>query len=443
MAERTVSTPTELLDALEDGPADIRVIATLKGMPSIRLPPGTNLAGGTLIFSAKGVVLSSDNRLEDVRIDCPAHEVAIGNTTSVADLGTLALIHVRTHGQVLLVAEHSVRRGSVLVDGLEVAEADLRGREQRPHGYGVDVLQGALTIWNRHDDPDVVLRVDARGVSAGSTASPIRGSGVFVGGRCDDTGRPMGGTVVVAVLETGAVVTNGQISPGTPDLISGGVFVQAGAIVDAVANLGPTTTLGANDMALDNWGEVKRWTSTAPVTTRGPSGIGFVNFGDLDELNLRAPVETFGVGARGFNLYDGSLRTATFDSIVTHGDGAVGIQLAQPLPALTVRHDVTTAGGAGLSLVRGEQVHLQAVALSVKEGAHVEQLTVGGNIRTSGDRVVTLELLGIVDRLEVGGGVIAEGQASDAAVVTDVTAAALAGVDLQAANGREIVQVHP
>ena len=442
MTERAVSTPAELLGALDDGPAVIRVTGILKGMPSIRLPPGTSLAGGTLMFGAKGVVLSTDNRLEDVEIDCPPHEVAISNTTSVDDLGTLALINVHTRGQVLLIADRSVRRGSVLVDGLEVAEADLRGREQRPHGYGVDVMQGALTIWNRHDDPAVVLRVDARGVSAGSTASPIRGSGVFVGGRCDDTGRPIGGTVVLPVLETATVVTDGQIPPGTPDLISGGVFVQAGAIVDAVANLGPTTTLGANDMALDNWGDVKRWTCTAPVTTRGPSGIGFVNFGDLDQLHLDAPVETFGVGARGFNLYDGSLRTATFDSIVTHGDGAVGIQLAKPLPELTIRHDVTTAGGAGLSLVRGEQVHLQAVALSVKAGGHVDQLTIGGNIRTSGDKVVTLELLGTVDRLEIGGRVIAEGHDSDAAHVTGDTAAALAGVDLQAANGQTLVSIN-
>jgi hypothetical protein len=102
--------------------------------------------------------------------------------------------------------------------------------------------------------------------------------------------------------------------------------------------------LGANDMALDNCGRVKRWTCTAPVTTRGPGGIGVVNFGHLDEPDIRAPIETLGVGARGFNLYDGTLQKANFDSITTHGDGAVGIQIAKPLPTLVVRHDVTTAG---------------------------------------------------------------------------------------------------
>jgi hypothetical protein len=28
----------------------------------------------------------------------------------------------------------------------------MRGRELRPHGFGVDVLQGAFTLWNRQDD---------------------------------------------------------------------------------------------------------------------------------------------------------------------------------------------------------------------------------------------------------------------------------------------------
>jgi hypothetical protein len=440
LTESTVSTPAELLGALEARRRDIRVVGVLQGMPSITLPPGTRLAGGRLIFGARGVVLSADNRLEDVEIDCPPHEVAVGNSTD-DDLGILTMNHVRTKGQILIVVDGSVRRGAVVIDGLEVTEADLRGRELRPHGYGVDVLQGALTVWNRHHDPDVVIEVEVRGVSAGSAESPIRGSGIFVGGRCDETGRPTGGTVVAAVLETATVVIDGGIPTGTPDLISGGVFVQAGADVESVVNNGPTTTLGANDMALDNWGRVKRWAANAPVTTKGPSGIGFVNFGDLDELDIQSPIETFGVGARGFNLYDGTLRKAAFDSIATHGDGAVGIQVAKPLPDLTVRHDVTTAGGKGTSLVRGEQVQLQAVAVSVKAGGHLGVLKIGADIRTTGDKVVSLEVLGTVDHLDIGGRVLAEGEASDAAHTTQNAAPLLDGVEMAAPRGRTLVRV--
>jgi hypothetical protein len=436
----TVSTPEELLAALDRGSRDIQIVGVLEGMPSLRLPAGFSLSGGRLVFGARGLILSGDNKLWDIEIDCPAHEIAIGNATTVDDLGILSLRHVRTRGQVFLTATDSVRRGTVAIEDLHVTEADLRGRERRPHGYGVDVLQGAITIWNLQEDTDSVLKVEAWGLSAGSADTPIRGSGVFVGGRCDDSGHSNGGTVAVSLLETGTVVIDGGIPFGTPDLISGGVFVQAGANVDSVANRGPTTTLGSNDMALDNWGRVTRWTTMAPVVTRGSSGIGFVNFGDLDQLDVKASIETYGLGARGFNLYDGTLARASFESIATHGDGAVGIQVAKPLPELTVRTNVTTGGGVGTSLVRGHQIELPAIALSIKEGGHIDRLRVTGDIRTTGDSVVSLELLGTVDRLEVGGRVIAEGQGSDGAHVAPNVAAQMEQIGVFASGGRAVVE---
>lgn len=130
------------------------------------------------------------------------------------------------------------------------------------------------------------------------------------------------------LLETGGVYSEGGIKPGTPDLISGGVFVLHGATVDLVQNDGPVSTFGANDMALDNWGTVDRWIAAEKVTTFGPSGIGFVNFGVTREIKLAAPIETFGQGARGFNVYAGTIEKAEFDRIVTHGDGSVSIQIS-------------------------------------------------------------------------------------------------------------------
>jgi hypothetical protein len=50
-----------------------------------------------------------------------------------------------------------------------------------------------------------------------------------------------------------------QIAPGTPDVITGGVFVVYGAVVDLVRNRGPVVTYGVNDMVLDNWGVVDHW----------------------------------------------------------------------------------------------------------------------------------------------------------------------------------------
>ena len=232
--------------------------------------------------------------LDDVTIVCPEHERAVLNDTSVPDWGTLTLRDVRTEGQVLLCAQDASSAGRVLVDGLHVAAADLRGRELRPHGFGVDVLQGAFTLWNRQAGGE--LTAELIRISAGSEDRPVRGSGVFVGGQGDWQGKPQGGQVRVSRLTTGEIHADGGITPRTPDLISGGVFVVYSGVVDEVENLGSVTTYGPNDMVLDNWGTVGSWTAKAPIKSYGPSGIGFVQFAELGTLHIAAPIETFGVG---------------------------------------------------------------------------------------------------------------------------------------------------
>ena len=259
----------------------------------------------------------------------------------------------------------------MLVDGLHVDRADVRGRVERPRGFGVEALQGAFTLWNCQPDSAVSLTAELLDIAVGSAETPVRGSGVFVGGHGNWDGIADGGTIKVSLLRTGEIHTNGGIPAGTPDLISGGVFVISGAVVQEVDNAGPVTTNGQNDMVLDNWGEVVRWNTTAPVTSKGPSRIGFVNFGAIDRLDVQAPIQTYGIGARGFNLYDGSLRHASFATIATHGDGSVGVQVSKPLPILEISGDLSTDGGEGQSLVKGVQMSLKAIALSVKPGAEV------------------------------------------------------------------------
>jgi hypothetical protein len=433
-----VTSSAELLDALATAD-DIEVDGSLTGMPMITLRPGVTLRGGTLRFGAKGVRLTSDNLLQDVTVLVPDWEVAIGNDTAIGDVGRLTLRNVRTRGQVLLLADGAVRRGHVDVDGLAVAAADLRGRTERPHGFGVDAMQGAFTLWNRQSDPAVRITASLKGISAGSAETPVLGSGVFVAGHGDQDGRADGGAIDADVLRTGPIVTDGGITPGTPDLISGGVFVVSGARVATVFNDGPVTTTGPNDMVLDNWGQVGAWTARAPVTSRGPSGIGFVNFGTLGRLDVQAPVTTYGAGARGFNVYDGRLDSARFRSITTHADGAAGIQVSKDLPDLDITGSVTTHGGPGTSLVRGVQVQLSAIAVSVQPTGRIGRLAVGGSLATHGDDVATLDVEGALDFLQVRQGITAAGVGSDAVRLTG-EARGIDEVPVTAAHGQRIVR---
>jgi hypothetical protein len=82
-------------------------------------------------------------------------------------------------------------------------------------------------------------------------------------------------------------------------------------------------------------------------------------------------------GGRGIIL---GLDTALEGVEVTHADGAVGIQVARPMPKLMVRRDVRTECGSGISLVRGEQAELEAIALSVKAGGSFGDASVGGRL---------------------------------------------------------------
>lgn len=429
-----VTTAAELADAISTGAAEIVVEGTITGSPSITLPEGTTLRGGTLMFLAKGVRLTRDNTLRDITISTTPYEVAVYNDTSVSDAGTLAFENVTTVGQVFVVAEGETMRVRVETRGLHVTDADVRGRVEQPHGYGVDVLQGGLTLWNRQQGSSSSFTATLRDVSIGTDETPVRGSGLFVAGYGDRDGNLAGGGFTADLIQTGTVVTDGGIAPGTPDKISGGVFVVSGATVDKVENAGSVTTHGQNDMVLDNWGYVKEWVATAEVTSTGPSGIGFVNFGDIDKLDVQAPILTTGGGARGFNLYDGSLKEASFHSIKTTGDGSVGIQVSKPLGSLTVHHDVETTGGEGSSLVKGVQMTLKAVAFSVKAGGTIESVTIGGSLRTRGDDVVTFEIDegGAIEVLTLGGAVEAHGAKSRATAIHG-RAPALDGVAV--ANG--------
>lgn len=349
-----VATTEELVAASKDRSVmHILVSGSLTDVPSFRLSPGQSLQGAddhaslAIAVGSDGLELSSDNQVGRVHLNASPEKRAIFNDTSVATLGRITLKNMTTSGRVQILVRDQVRGGHIDVNGLDIVAADARGETERPVGYGVRVLQGAFTLWNLQKDESVTVTADVAGLSVGRPGAPVRGSGIFVSGAGD-----RGGRLLVKRLETDAVYSDGGIAPGTPDQITGGVFTVHGAHADLVRNRGPVVTYGVNDMVLDNWGVVDRWIAEEKITSHGPSGIGFVNFGIVRELRVNAPIETFGQGARGFNVYTGTVDLAEFDRVITHGDGAVGIQISQPIGRLVVRRGIETFGGTGSSLGR-------------------------------------------------------------------------------------------
>lgn len=406
-----VTTVPELLAAAANARVGhIQVAAPLDGVPTLRLSPGQTLSGSSpqsaIRFAAgqDGLQLTADNQVADLSLVTDPDKRALFNDTSAAHLGRLVLRDLSVTGVVRLLARDQVRGGHVEAHGIDIVAADARGYEERPKGYGVEVIPGAFTLWNQQSDAGVTITADLTGLSAGRAGAPVRGSGIFVSGAGD-----VGGRLVARRLETGAVYSDGGIAKGTPDRITGGVFTVYGAFVDSVRNTGPVTTYGPNDMVLDNWGTVDRWVAEDKITSHGPSGIGFVNFGTVNVLQVNAPIETFGQGARGFNVYTGTVQLAEFDRVVTHADGAVGVQISQPVGRIVVRRGIETYGGTGDSLVKGVVVTLSAIALSVKPGGSAREVEIAGGLVTHGQGVNALEMQGSIETLRIGGGMAAGG----------------------------------
>jgi hypothetical protein len=408
---RQVSTVCELQAAVTNAKVrQIVVSAPIVEVPTLRLSHGRTLTGtdaqSALRFApgSDGLELSVDNRVEGLQLIADSDKRAVFNDTAVEHLGRLTLRDLKVEGVVQLLARDRVRSGHVEAHNIDILAADARGYQERPKGYGVEVIPGAFTLWNQHGERAVTITADLTGLMAGRAGAPVRGSGIFVSG-----GGDVGGRLIVHRLETGPVYSDGGIAQGTPDRITGGVFVVSGAFVERVHNHGLVTTYGPNDMVLDNWGTVDHWIADEKVTSYGPSGIGFVNFGTVELLQAKAPIETFGQGARGFNVYTGTVKSAEFERVVTHADGAVGIQISQPVGQITVRRGIETYGGTGDSLVKGVVVTLSAIALSIKPGGSARKVVIAGGLVTHGEGVNPLELHGAIDSLQITEGFAAVG----------------------------------
>lgn len=438
-----VASLNELMSALSgEGPRTIELTASVACPYSITLPPGVSLVGNgkdrsVLIFAhGDGIGLTADNRVSDLTVLATPAARAIYAQAGTADMGTLTLGNVAVTGQVSIITRTGTDALNLEVDGLHIAACDARHYSEQPQKYGVNVYQGALTVYNFNSDADSRITASLRDISAGAPNAPVLGSGVFVSGFGDE-----GGQVELDTLTTGAVYSTGMLPAGTATMITGGIFVVYGVHAKHVEHLGETVTYGVNDMVLDAWGTVDTWIARAPVTSYGPSAIGFVNFGTVGEFVAEAEVVTHGLGARGFNQYDGTVRSIRFKSIETFGDGSIGIQVSKPVGTVRIDESVTTHGSVGTTLVKGVNMELPAQAFSVKPEGAVEELIVGGDLVTHGAEVTTYVVEGgEVRAIDIGGQVLAHGENSDAVRVADDGSTPLTGVRARADAGQALVE---
>jgi len=412
----------ELLAALSNPqPATLELQTSILCPYSITLPVGFNMRGVDkekciLSFSnSDGIGLTANNEVSNLNIQTNPGNRAIYLLSNYPDLGTLTLKNLTITGQVQILTRAGTSKTNLIAENIDVVACDARRYSEQPQKYGVNVYQGAFTVYNYNSDKKSIINATLTNISLGRKGAPVIGSGLFVGGFGDN-----GGWVISDNITTGDIYSNGMIPFGQPNIITGGVFIVNGTKIKSIVNNGALTTYGVNDMVLDTWGQVEKWTAEKPITSYGPSGIGFVNFGVVDEFEAKDKIETFGLGARGFNQYDGTVGKATFHSIITNGNGSIGIQVSKPVGTINVSNGVVTHGSEGQTLVKGIIMTLPADAISVKPGGEIKELNISGGIATYGDNVHSYNIEGgIVKQLSIKGEVIANGYNSIAIAVTN------------------------
>lgn len=294
----------ELIAALDqDTPLNIEVQTSILCPYAIVLPVGFSLTGldrdrSILSFSnSDGIGLTANNEVSNLNIQTNPGNRAIYLLSHQADLGTFTLKDLTITGQVQILTRSGSLKTKLIAENIDIVSCDARRYSEQPQKYGVNVYQGAFTVYNYNSNPDSVIQATLTDIKLGRKGAPVIGTGLFIGGFGDN-----GGWVLADQVSTGEIYTNGMIPYGQPNIITAAVFILNGAKVKTLINKGRVTTYGVNDMVLDTWGQVDRWIAENPITSYGPSGIGFVNFGVVDYFDAKDKIETYGNGSIGIQV---------------------------------------------------------------------------------------------------------------------------------------------
>ena len=413
MKKTKITTLLELLKAIsENVPQILEVQGSILSPHSITIPEGYQIIGKNMescivsFNNSDGFGVTHSNTISNLTVMTKRTNRAILYRCGISDMGNLVFENLHITGQVSIIVRQGTDRINLYGNNIHIISCDSRHYSEQPQKYGVNVYQGAMTVYNFNSDPNSQIDCKLTNISIGIKNAPVIGSGIFVCGFGDE-----GGKVNLEALTTGAVYSNGMLPYGTADIITAAVFIVYGVEAKIVEHHDEIVTYGVNDMVLDAWGKVEKWVSHCSVISYGPSGIGFVNFGTVKDF-LAQDIITYGLGARGFNQYDGTVENIKFKSITTYGDGSIGIQVSKPIGNMIIEENVATYGSVGNSLVKGVIMKLAANAVSIfDQGGKIESLTVNGDIITHGDGVTSYALEGgEVKELNIEGKIIANGK---------------------------------
>lgn len=254
---KKVSTILELQQALKNAEESVIELQNSMTSPTVlHVPKGVKLVGAKdqlvlLAFSSDdGIALNGNNEITNIAIQTNPSNRAIFIESVEEDLGIITLQNLTITGQIQLLTREATMKTTIIAKDIDVVMADSRRYSEQPQKYGVNVYQGAFTIYNYNSNPDSLIKATLENITIGRENAPSVGSGIFISGFNDN-----GGQVRVDQLTTGDIYTNGMIPAGQPNLITGGIFIVNSVKAEKIHSLGTVVTYGTNDMVLDVWGK--------------------------------------------------------------------------------------------------------------------------------------------------------------------------------------------
>ncbi|MGB6757500.1 MAG: hypothetical protein WBE82_06180 [Xanthobacteraceae bacterium] len=170
-----VTSLATLMSALSGAkPRDLDLQTSVACPYSITLPPGFLLTGKDknrciLSFSnGDGIGLTANNQVSGITIIAMPSVRAIYTQAGISDMGTIALSDLAVTGQVSILTRAGTDNLNLVVDGLHIAACDSRRYSEQPQKYGVNVYQGALTVYNFNGDANSRLNASLTNVTVGA-----------------------------------------------------------------------------------------------------------------------------------------------------------------------------------------------------------------------------------------------------------------------------------
>jgi len=123
-------------------------------LPLFHHSAGFNITGADkekciLSFNnSDGIGLTANNEVANLTIQANPNNRAIYTLSNYPDLGTLSLKNLTVTGQVQILTRAGTNKTNLVADSIDIVACDARRYSEQPQKYGVNVYQGAFTVYN-------------------------------------------------------------------------------------------------------------------------------------------------------------------------------------------------------------------------------------------------------------------------------------------------------